>query len=184
MEYWVFALDITCNIWFYAKQKMTFVKTGYDLFLNNHLLLFVFCVEAVRIWVYISGAFWYLALQTLLLLLFFPPHQSKYFILKKKIIPSKNCSTKSPVFLTSTVCPFQKLAGFQRTATHGWTRTASPRTSTTRRTSPRSPRWAARTVCAAAPRIMRISGDPRPPQPHRVQTHNIRARHTTATQTR
>lgn len=51
---------------------MTFVKTGYDLFLNNHLLLFVFCVEAVRIRVYISGAFWYLALQTLLLLLFFP----------------------------------------------------------------------------------------------------------------
>lgn len=59
-----------------CKTKMTFVKTGYDLFFNNHLLLFVCCVEAVRIWVYISGA------SDIVIVAFFPPHQSKFFILK------------------------------------------------------------------------------------------------------
>lgn len=72
----------------------------------------------------------------------------------------------------AAVRPFEQPTGSQTTARRRRSPTASPRTSMTRRTSPRSLRWAARTVLAVAPRIMRTSGDRRPRPHHRVRTRN------------
>lgn len=97
----------------------------------------------------------------------------KHDVWKLKLVCT-DCWMKSEDFLTSSVLPLQKPTGCPKTASRRWTRSASPRTSATRRISPRSLRWAARTVCAVAPRIMRTSGARRPP-PHRlVRARNMR----------